>query len=576
MAFAFTFTVASQALAYDTFINTTNHKEVYLDGVPDFDQRRMNIEVTLSGSDYPVLGLAGNGSEYCVTTSATDWCSFLANRGYPNLAPGPGNLSGDWSSGVTGLGQYNLVDLCIAIMGADMQTSATNGTYGGPAQTGCQQYLDASYYGKFVTVNIEADSSGFPMIKDLLNAELNGNLIVPYGGWYQTTTYNNQTYYYRNGGHATAMAYANWTGGDAVTLGLCNPWTNDDMTLQSAFTYTPYTTSHQLVGLTGVDSNGNAKAGTQSDYTVDFLDTSSNWILDGALEIQPLCGYTKKRNWWATLLPYQFVNFLGVAESYVQGQSMDGGNINSIARSPLTGLLYYATDRGAYCVDPSNQTQYRLPVQYRIQSIMFGSGFKPYVLYNGGSVAMLDPQTGFLSHSIWIGDVDSLSFDPGRNQIIAFNSRTGRYILLDHNLNRNSPTSNFPFEPTGEGPITLQVGPGSHMFAFQTGDPVLYQFDPINPSGQPGATPHFLPAVQFADSFSIDDIGNLYFSIDGSVLALDGKGRQMDSPFNGLPGGDQVFLSRSVSNYDPSIHGTWQWRNVPPHQQYNQYNVARP
>src|SRR5579862_7282085 len=237
--------VASQAARADTFINTGDYQNFYLDNLPSFDQRRMAAYVTINDSQYYLLGLPNNGSEYCVPTSATDWSAFLCNRGYPNLIPGPGTWQGSYTDGINGYDQYNSVTFSLAVMGILMHTDAVNGTYGGPAQMGMQTLLDTEYRGFFTTVNVQGNQYGLVSIYNLADSALNGSLIEPYGGWYVKTTDNDgNTAYYRNGGHATALASFTWNSDNfgQYQLGLCNPWTTDSLTLQSPFTYVPYTT----------------------------------------------------------------------------------------------------------------------------------------------------------------------------------------------------------------------------------------------------------------------------------------------------------------------------------------------
>ena len=51
--------------------------------IPDLDQRR--------NPDPPFTpGLPNGGLMYCVPTSALDFMAYLANQGFPTVAPGPG------------------------------------------------------------------------------------------------------------------------------------------------------------------------------------------------------------------------------------------------------------------------------------------------------------------------------------------------------------------------------------------------------------------------------------------------------------------------------------------------------
>lgn len=566
--------MTGQALAGDVFIDNYNYQQFYLNGVPDYDQVRHATTVTIGDQQWPLLGLANDGQEFCVPTSGVDWTGFLANRGYPNLLPGPGDTSGSWTDGVTGLGEYNLVDLSIAFMAAHMGTDQFKGTNGGGAATGMQESLDSAYYGYFNTVNVQGTQYGMVSMFDLVDASLNGNLVEPYGGWYVKTFDAGNTAYYRNGGHATALASAIWTDQNPgqFQIGLCNPYTSDDPTTQSAFDYTPYTTQFDIVQILSTDNMGNPIYGSGQYFFAHWLDQNALWLLDGGLEIQPVCGYTIDHSTIWYLAPLAFVNLGAFGDfPYFTLSSADQSDILSITRNPVSGNLYYITQQGGlYSVDPLSQvaTSIRVNADGRPRQILFGSEANPYVLMGDGSVFVLDTATGNLSHGLRLGSIDQLAFDSNRNFIAAVDWTHNQYYLLDRHLHKQVPLPIPLVHPQGSGPISVQFGPRARLMFFQKGDPNLYDYQPayeiVGSIVRTLHTTHYLPAVQKSDSFSIDDKGKLYFSLNGQIVTLNGDGRTLNWPFNGLPSGIELNITRSVSNYDPAIHGTPAWRNVPP------------
>lgn len=566
--------ISAAAYAQDVFTDTATYKKFYVEGVPNFDQRRENSSVTIGSSNYLLLGLNNNGSEYCCPTSAIEWTDFLANRGWPNLLPGPGPMTGSYTGGVADLGQYNLVDLSIAFMGADMQTSGTGGTYGGPAQTGAQQFYDAEYPGYFNLVNIERDSSGFPHIMDMLNASLAGNLIELYGGWYVPIAWNNTTAYYRNGGHCVAMASAIWNNNPSISLGICNPWTDDSLFVQSPQGYSPETTTNADEWFVNVNSSNQVISGSQQYENVDFLDKSANWIFDGALEVQPFCGYTIKSGWIYWLNPIKFVNIpvnvTNVPPPYKIFKSPDNNPILNAARNPLTGEFYYFTSTKGiiYKADPVSGETTRMKTDFMPRQIVFGASMQPFILTGEGTVAMWNLSTGSLSNGLNLGVVTGIGYDHEADAYywyrIGTDGQPTKFGLLYKPVGQDhfvaAAPINLPVTPKGRGALSVQIHGGS-LWLYQSGDPNLYE---ILPGGSSGYIAHLLlPAVQKATGFAFDDMGNLYFC-DGSVLVSDLNGNAVTSPFSNLPAGAMIEMSHSVSNYRPWLQGTPAWNNTVP------------
>lgn len=119
--------------------------------IPDCDQRR--------APDPPFTpGLPGIGNMYCAPTSAVDVMAYLATQGFPTILPGPGYWGPE--VGFPPFRQYNTMTSMIQTMGVFMGTSATDGTYAGPATTGIKFWLSAAGVGNLFTVN-SYTASGF-------------------------------------------------------------------------------------------------------------------------------------------------------------------------------------------------------------------------------------------------------------------------------------------------------------------------------------------------------------------------------------------------------------------------------
>ncbi len=567
-------------MAGDTF-EDGNVKTVHLDGVPTFDQLRRFDTAPYADYTEPILGLPMNGKFYCVPTSTTDWMSFLANRGYPNLSPGKGLNTGSWETGHAGLAEYNRVNITIQLIASNMQTDAAKGTGGGLAQLGSQQALDSSYSGQFCTVNLYADNSGYPRITDLIDSELNGNLITPYGGWYTDVIVKGQLAYYLDGGHATAMAEARFVSGpETATLGLCNPATGDKDTRQSPQLYSQFTTTPATVATVNRDDQNMVLPDTLKYVDVDFLDKNSKWILNGALQIQPFSGYTIHHNFITELNPNAFVNNHAFSGGFRRDFAKSERTVQYATRNPLTGLLYYQVVQDLptlYCLRPLSGESKLIQTFYNQspRALVFGAEFTPYALLGDGSVYKMDLNTGGLLDGIDLPMmIDRIVFDPIHRQLAAIDLSRGKYVMLDKDLNRVGPVQSFTLRK-GYGQTFTEFGPKGHLYIFQTGDPYLAENIPTT-NGRMVSIPHFLPAVQDAEGFSVDDWGRLFFSLRGTMQVVDGFGSPINSPFNGMPGGETIGLSHSLNNWDPKIHRRPSWYDRLPPRGFGATNVLRP
>ena len=198
-------------------------------GVPDFDQLRM----ALPGSP--------NGKMYCAPTSAIDWMAYIADRGSPQVMPGPGMAGNDVA-----------IDQAITSMGAFMSTDPIKGTDGDDAVAAIRDWFDLSYGGRggdFFTVwgywrAGEETIDGvthyhYPGARQLAGTAAMGWLIAPNIGWYKFQ----DGHMVRDGGHVVALASAEpdlWTHVGAYTLGFADPATDDgNANRQGVFTVDP-------------------------------------------------------------------------------------------------------------------------------------------------------------------------------------------------------------------------------------------------------------------------------------------------------------------------------------------------
>jgi hypothetical protein len=156
--------------------------------IPDFDQRRYGLS--------SVGGLPGDGNMYCVPTSAIDWMAYFANRGIPQ----PLGLAGprDWQS----QDEYVRVGQAIGLMGDLMETTAAEGTYGGPGLDGLSDYLGIYAQGDITAsyMGFWSGNGAFLNPGALRMLQLSGAYLMGGYGRYTSTTGGT-----RDGGHCFAI-----------------------------------------------------------------------------------------------------------------------------------------------------------------------------------------------------------------------------------------------------------------------------------------------------------------------------------------------------------------------------------
>lgn len=560
----------SVSFADDYFDVTADHKAVLIFNLPNLDQKRKAGSVLIKGVRKPLLGLPADGISHCGPASMVEWAALLANRGYPKLLPGPSPILGSYPDGFDGLDQYNRVTLAMGIMGANMHTNVDTGTPAYFAQVGSQQFFDAAYYGNFCTVYLKRSKTDAARMIDLVDAELNGNLIATLGGWMVSTTYKDQTVYYRNGGHFAAMAGGYMKLSDLTgRISLANPGSGDALDVQSPQLYNQHLTEPATLTFVDVDDTQTVVDGSSVTAKVDWLDKSLSWVLDGALSLQNFNIYSIRTSTVVSLDPNHILNTPGYIDGVKNLTHLDGPNVISATRNPLTGTLYYLTQHpyatlnkvDPYTGDPSPILSW---TDSHPRQIMFGASFKPFALWGDANVSRMDLTNGAYSDTVNIGMyVDRLAFDYVHNQIAAINLTSGAYRFLDRNLSIKGPLQHFVI-PSGFGPIFTEFGPKGHLFVFQEGDTFVRENIPTT-NGNLLSTEHFEPAAVGADGFTVDDWGRQYFSLNGIIQVMDSFGRSLASPLNGLPGGSTLLANHSMNNDDPKAYPLPAWRDtIPP------------
>jgi hypothetical protein len=559
----------------DGFIDTPFLQSFLLTGVPSFDQFRDTG--TPPGTTWNVQGLPvplpgygeqpWGGNMYCVPTSTTDVIAFLSSRGFPLLDPASGIWQSDYRDGTWGFDTYNSVTQYIASFGALMNTDPTFGTNGGSIWGATQWVLDGSYRGDF-TVNLAyivpatgTSPGSLPRLRDVIQATIEGSVCAIGVGWYNATVVHGQTYYTRNGGHQLALASGNNVlAGNTINVGLCDPVKYDSRFQQSTFSYSPYSATGQIRSIVGTYQNG--AQWFVNSATVDVTNYQNSPTFDGAVEIQPLEGYTIRSKYFHPIVPIYIPNWNHPLPGWVL--SSDGFPISSLSRNPVSGLLFYTTTRlgeVAYIYDTAAQRTIEMPTAVAARQILFGAGVNPYVLCSTGTLDILDVRSGALVQKLNIGaSIDRMVYDPQTNHLIAIDLSHNRYLVLTGSLQSvgDGEWRALPSVPKDGGALSFAFGNDGVLYEFEAGVPFVYEMTTLGAQDY-HAIP--IPIAISAAAFSVDDIGRFYFSIGGNVVVTNEEGLVLTTAFSGKPAGAALQMNRSVSNYDPAIHSAMVWNN---------------
>lgn len=242
--------------------NHFHHKRV---GVPDQDQKR--------------VGLPNSGSCYCVPTSVMNMLIYIANHGYPQVTPGPGDYSGyEHYYEITDLLETLGADASISPGGDDPDDpdcqgdSEGDGTpdgecndlpCGGKVSNVYNSILDLGWLGSaqgkltFTArfLNPNAPTVTFPNLAQL---GLQGNILVFCYGRYKPVgaTPQGQTIYKRSGGHCVTMNEA-FSDGGIKRLYSRDPGQDDgDIFGPSPYTTKSYVISSETIQVTESEEGG--------------------------------------------------------------------------------------------------------------------------------------------------------------------------------------------------------------------------------------------------------------------------------------------------------------------------------
>ncbi len=219
-----TLTLRALALASGlaTAAHATDNCDVFRPGLPDFDQKRA---VGLRPQPPHRPGLPGNGSMYCIPTSAINRMGFIANNGWPSMMGGPRHWSQD--------ANYEFVTEQIREMGELMNTHAENGTGGTGWFDGVKAWLNQRAPGRFIVGQygvVDGKGPSPAQLRALL--DLGALVDICYGRF--SPEEDNPGVLKRSGGHACTLRHV-YNACSTPEVALRNPSNSSSLVTQAPF-----------------------------------------------------------------------------------------------------------------------------------------------------------------------------------------------------------------------------------------------------------------------------------------------------------------------------------------------------
>ena len=505
--------------------------------MPDIDQRRDE--------------LPNNGSMYCVPTATMNLMAYFATHGLSGLEPGIANWRAD--------SLHGYMSFHLANLGTAMQTSSTGGTTGDDGHDGTVYWL-SGYPGYFTVTSQYSTHTWSPQLSDAATQIiLYGGYAVIGCGWYTGSTVVT-----RGGGHRMTLVSgaSDWPD---VECGVRDPAIADgDINKQSSYMTEQYVVDQQYV-----------RPSWASDFR--FMDEmigrgsgSTRAIIDDYSVIKPTFALTSIPEINAVQYHSPWNPSGGTSVSGVHAAVADttfcegifGPNGELLLKViPSDDLAEHQLFLGRPVEDPNSWQQ------IDVGGVMLD--FKDYAYGRHRAVYVYDGTLGLICYDIdqqavtatappLPVPVDSITYVDGTDEILLLSVGFDQIIRYDRTLQTSSVQTIAPGASLEQGaqieaypPDEIKVliwSPGAvelhHMTAPLGGGDVVLE--------------HVWYLQDPADAVAVGDAGLVLASTGGAIaqyrvvngdLLLDESG-----PFNGLPAGSSLTVSRSTTNYDPAIH----------------------
>jgi hypothetical protein len=470
--------------------------------MPDLDQVRAR---TLT-----VLGLPGNGINYCAPTTAVDVLSYLARGGFRTGVDGTTDFAAPEN--------YDAGTEAIRAMGVEMGTNATGGTGVLEFVDTFQQHLGrAAAVGTLHAVGGSYRSSDRlpPTAQELAEIGIDGAVVALILGRYASGTDNGGTFFRRIGGHFAVLSGVTTVRPyTAATLNITDPWTanvrDDTQSPYFAETYTMTMSTVRVRSTTNVVET----------HRVGILDgTYAGWHVEGYVALYPERYLTIRDGSLVRLTPKPFFEEGPKTDRYdLDSRVVDG------AFSARTGRPYALLRNGA------------------VMAVGIGPGGK------GGRMA--DQRIAR------VNGATSLDVAPTGDVVVG--GGTSLRIIgvngVDGSIRTSSAIIDVAVEPTGG--IVALTGKGLTLERFDE----RLKRSVVKRLARPAAGLDLdakgvvipAPIVRGTDAARRDDHGALVVTADGRLSVRGGQGEGIVKPQAGV--GRLVAVHRAWELYDAKAY----------------------
>lgn len=524
--------------------------------MPDVDQRRRTDSVN------NIMGLPNDGNMYCVPTSDFNILAYLANHGFPNVFPTPG----DWSVSPPDPG-YNLASSDLFTLGLFMMTDPVNGTFGDPAKFVMQATLDAAYPGTFAVTLDFAHDFYSPLFTHIAKQAISGSLVQLGIGWYAND--GSDQFKLREGGHCTTLVHGEAKGG-APTMGMNDPANAEHPTnffAQAPFTEDDYTITDVAANYGYVDDSSGISIAYFWSRTQSVIDSYGSGIIDGAQ-------YTRAK--FAFSIPIETPEVIWINPIDIVSHNFDTGPERSFRLESHPADIAINPTRTEHPYIPgglneirmldmlTGETRHFADVRLPRRLVLGGRNLDLYVLKDEGLV--LFPMGGGRLDMPLRDPLAAIAFDDRTNALVGFSKRSLKLYFFDPQTLEVRRSVQVP--PPCRGNVDMSITRGGAILTHCDGSDDVRRI--TFSDGRPRFETVKLQGVQNPIGFYGDERGVLFVSDGGVIKVFDPSGSPVtNNLFAGLPAGRSLQILRPFSNFDPAVHMTKSYFNVLPEDAVN-------
>jgi hypothetical protein len=488
----------------------------FISDVPDLDQRWK--------------ALPGEGSMYCVPTSAMDWLYYVAKHGVPRAVVFPDESD------------KNKIVANLAMMGAYMKTHPKDGTTGDGAVDGLEDYLDDFD----VSANVKADS-GYVFLDDLELWTLVGGLVMVTRGRYFKLDVLGDAFFFRDGGHVMPLIGLERTAFGEADMTVRDPADDTQLGKQSKRSKTKERVKEQLRTIAG-----------QPSFVLRWPDSDFRFI-DGWTAIVPQFALT---NSTAKAIMAHSAGFGGKAIETRKLALPFDGEVADLALHPAAPRAAVIA-RGSgevWTVDIPRATWRKTATLTAPRLLTYGGRDRRLFVVQGKEVLAFDRAGKALGKLDAGAAIEAISYDQKNDRLIAAVASAKRLLAVAPELRLIGETE-APEVP-GSGRLALSVnGRDATIVLSREGSPEAATLR-WEAAGARTAGGFRLQTEGRTAAAHVNRKGRLFAAEDGKIATFDADGKRVaGSVFDGLPAGPLLKVSRSSHNFDPARSQQKEWMN---------------